>query len=110
MGDLVLESAQQLGLSLDEDPPPGVEETPHNNHRSRRKGIAQTLAVGTTDPLPVGGIDNIDSRPHHVFTGPAEGFDSLEDDLETAGGLHIGVALHGLTLLVDRRRARDGNP
>jgi hypothetical protein len=99
----LLGSVQQFGFSLDFYSPPGIEEALHNDHRGCRKRVAKALAMGTTHPFPVGGIDNIESRSHHVFPPPAKGFDGFENDFETAGGLHVGVALDGFTLVVKRR-------
>lgn len=106
----LLDSAQQFGFSLDFHSPPGIEETLHNDHRGRRKRVAKELAMGATDPFPVSGIDNIESRSHHIFAAPTKGFDGFEDDFETAGGLDVGVALHGFTLVVKRRCPGNADP
>jgi len=99
----VWNSAREFSFGLDLDSPPGIQKPLHNHHRRRRIGVAKALAVGTTDPFPVGGIYDKESCSHDVFTGSAKGFDGLDDDLETAGRLYIGVTLNGLTLVVDRR-------
>lgn len=106
----LLDSAQKFGFGFDFYSPPGIEETLHNHHRGRRKRVSKELAMGAADPFPVGGVDNIESRSHHVYAAPTKGFDGFEDDFETAGGLDVGVALHGFTLVVKRRCPGNADP
>ena len=100
-------SGEHLGFGLDLDPPTGIEKTLYHNQGCRRIDIAKELAVGTTNGIPIGGVDDVHSGPNHIFTRPTKGFDRLEDDLETPCGLHVGITLDNFAVAVEGRRSGD---
>ena len=101
------DSGEHLGLSLDLDPPAGIEVLLHDDQCRRWIDVAKELAVSAADCVPVRGIGDIHPRSHHVFTRPTEGLDRLENDFEAARCLHVGVTLNRFTVTVDRRGERD---
>src|SRR5262249_32405356 len=97
------------GFRLDLDEHRGVDEAAHLDHRGRRTGLPQDLAVRATDLLPVTrDVDDVHARAddvRHPRTGPGEG---RIDVLERLDGLGVGVAgTYDPALPVRGRGSRD---
>src|SRR3972149_3832069 len=78
----------------------------HFPHRRRGADVAEHLAVGAPDRLPVGDVGHEHPGTHHVFEGGASGLEGAPDVLQGLHGLGVGIPhSHHLTTLARGGRA-----
>src|SRR5688572_2897079 len=61
------------------------------HHRRGRQRLTKHLAVRATDFGPILGFQHVHARANDVAWGCAEVAEGVDDDLETAFGLEVGV-------------------
>src|SRR6476469_229368 len=96
-------------VRLDFDQPARVEQRGHDQHRRRRLGLAEDLAVGAADLRPVLGTCQVDPRADDVLRACADLGERGHDDLQAAARLAVRVCGRFAAVGHDRRGAGDGD-